>query len=405
MTVLVPDDPSEPIEYDALVSAFNQALLHTLRKHSIAASFLDFWVPDADPVLGILSMIDSARIAGHTEIAIKLSPTTVGPDAMGSLRNSVARLGHARFEQTADHTILRITGMSSDTDRSTEGQRHTDKKLAWSVGAGDSQPLKADVSWDGEKLPAFADAHAGLRSGLELASKSLTRDRLPGGQAAGLVRVVGTHGGCSLYLDVDPATHVVKSACHQGGSTPSERVALDQFCKLAENTPIQEVADHVGLRVIDELVDDDNAPPVAGILLPSNAGVPFQTGPIMARQAYDAFRAAHAPQETANFFVPAPSAEWLKLTTAEREDRVVAGIRAFLQSEQLYPDDLDLLRLEKSKSGHEVRVVIGFSDRIDVAAKPPLLRRLEQRLRRDAERQIDIVADRARDKSKLRRLS
>ena len=48
--------------------------------------------------------------------------------------------------------------------------------------------------------------------------------------------------------------------------------------------------------------------------------------------------------------------------------------------------------------------MIAFSDRVAVGDKPVLMRRLERRLRRDLETEIELVADRARDSSPLRRL-
>jgi hypothetical protein len=66
---------------------------------------------------------------------------------------------------------------------------------------------------------------------------------------------------------------------------------------------------------------------------------------------------------------------------------------------------MQLLRLEKTKNGYEVRAVITFSERIKVEDKPFLLRRLEQRARRDVEPELELIAERAKDSSPLRRLS
>ena len=52
-------------------------------------------------------------------------------------------------------------------------------------------------------------------------------------------------------------SHTPYKARHSGAAKPSERAILDLFCKAAENLPIQEVADHVGLKILDTLVDED----------------------------------------------------------------------------------------------------------------------------------------------------
>jgi hypothetical protein len=127
--------------------------------------------------------------------------------------------------------------------------------------------------------------------------------------------------------------------------------------------------------------------------------------PRLARQAYDAYREMASVRQETNFYYAPPSAIWQSLASTDRHNWVVTKLSAFLQSENLYPDDLELLRLEKNKYGYEVRGVIGFSERIMVEDKPFLMRRLEQRLRRDLEPEIELIADRAKDNSPLRRLS
>lgn len=72
------------VDYEGLAETFNQALLHTLRKHSVADTYLDYWVPDADPVLGIAGMVDSARIAGHHSLSVRFKLATVAEGAWRS---------------------------------------------------------------------------------------------------------------------------------------------------------------------------------------------------------------------------------------------------------------------------------------------------------------------------------
>jgi hypothetical protein len=106
-----------------------------------------------------------------------------------------------------------------------------------------------------------------------------------------------------------------------------------------------------------------------------------------------------------NFYYAPPSERWQALSPAARQEKIVGVVRGFLQSANLYPDDIEFLRLEKNKYGYQIRGVVGFSDRVKIEDKPFLMRRLERRLRRDVESEIELIADRARDKSPLRRLS
>lgn len=407
MTLPSNSDTSEAIDYDALVVAFNQALLHTLRKHSIADSFLDYWVPDADPVLGILGMIDSARIARRNAVVIRFSRQTV-PEARVPELERAAKLGaRMTIDRTPDYFLLKATGLSTDGEQpGSDASIGGTKARYWTVGGTVAKPLEAPANPGNDlELPEFGDAHPALRAGLKAAFQHLRWEGEPADVADNCMRIVATHDAIRMFLDVEAETQLVKGAGHAGASSPSERVALDRFCTLARGIPLQEVADHVGLKVIDAFVDDDKPPPVRGVLLPANAGTPFQIGPKLARLAYALYRAEAQLDPEPNYYAAAPSDSWQSMQPPGRKARIEAGLRGFLQSEQLYPDDLSLLRLENNKTGHEVRAIVAFSARIETDAKPSILRRLERRLRRDVEHQVEVVADRAKDTSPLRRLS
>ncbi len=402
-----PTSPMDPVDYDALVEAFNQALIHTLRKHNVAQSFLDLWVPDADPVLGIASMVDSARIGGLAEITIRFSTATVPTERLPELERSLAHSCRIALERQGAHTLLRATEMKPNAaDDGARPSGHATPTYWQPEGAAAALPPPAAAqNWDRTELPEFADVHPHFRPALKAASEEMGYESSTLSDTGDLVLVSGQDGLVILMLAVDPQTHVVRRARHAGAAQPAARAILDLFCKAAENLPIQEVADHIGLKVLDSLVDDDRAPPVGGVLLPANAGAPFLVPPRLARQAYNAYRARTGTKEETNFYYEPPSTAWQALSAEQRLEKADYALRGFLQSEGLYPDDLSILRIEKNKYGFPVRVIVGFSERIPVIDKPGLMRRLELRLRRDAESKIDLVADRAKDTSPLRRLS
>jgi hypothetical protein len=400
---------TEPVDYEAMVDMFNRALIHTLRKHSVAGSFLDLWVPDADPVLGVASMVDSARIAGLTEIVIRFRRATVPADRFVELESALANAGRLTIEAgEGDSVLLRASGLQQTAALAIPASGIGPRRSSWQadvtgeLGKGASP---VPNRWDSADLPEFGDVHPHFRPQLQAALGRICREGKPAGARADLVEVTGQEGPVTLHLAIDPSTHNVASAHHDGAAKPSERAIIDLFCKAAENLPIQEVADHVGLKVLDALIDQDRPPPVGGVLLPTNAGAPFMLPPRLARKAYDQYRARIGLEDGTNFYYATPRSEWAALSAEQRTSKVEYVLRAFLQSAGLYPDDLAVLRIGKNKYGFAVRVMVGFSDRVAVADKPNLMRRLEQRLRRDLEPEIELVADRARDKSPLRRLS
>lgn len=409
MTSTLSQSPAEPADYDKLVDMFNQALIHTLRKHSVADSFLDFWVPDSDPVIGILSMIDSARFAGLPSLVVRVSKKTLPAGRLAEFELAAAKIGKTTIEAGAEGYLIRVSELSKDVraDGSARAGRVA-KREYWrpESAAIEAIPVGVSGTWSSNELPEFADVHPHFREPLSRTFSSLAFEvAVPPPPAGDAIRVVGEDGPVRLILDVDSKTQTVLAATHSGGATPAERSVLDLFCRAAKGLPIQEVADHLGLKVLDGLVDEDRGPPVQGVLLPSNSGKPFALPGRVARRAYDAFRARTGTKLETNFYYPPPSAAWQALSADERSDKVGRIVRAFLQSRELFQDDIALHRIEKNRYGYFVRVVVGFSDRIATDQKPNLMRHLESRLRRDAEPELDLVAERVKDTSPLRRLS
>ena len=400
------ESPEESVDYDTLVDLFNQALIHTLRKHNVAGSFLDFWVPDADPVVGIAGMIDSARIGGLKAITIQIQRSTVPAERMADLERILARICTLDVQQQKDTMVLRAKNLRqadlSDAPQEVLSQR----PRYWQPEADGSRESGASISdrWDRTELPNLSDVHPHFRAALNSVRTS-HEGKIEANTMKGLKLIEVSDDSIKLAFAIDPNSHIVHTARHSGATKPSDRAILDLFCRAAEMLPIQEVADHTPLKVLNSLVDEDKAPPVRGVLLPANAGVPFLLPGLLARRAYDAYRQQSGTDDGINFYSPPPKPEWQALSTDQRWEKVDYTLRGFLQSEGLYPDDMNVLQIGKNKYGYDIRVVVGFSERVAVEAKPSLMRQLERRLRREVEPEIDLVAARAKDTSPLRRLS
>ena len=52
------------IEYDEITSEFINTLVVKLRQHSVQIPFLEYWVPDSDPVISLTNMVHAAQITG-----------------------------------------------------------------------------------------------------------------------------------------------------------------------------------------------------------------------------------------------------------------------------------------------------------------------------------------------------
>jgi len=403
----------EVVDYEELVESFGQALITKLRQHSIADSFLDFWVPDSDPVLGVAGMAESACIAGLDSVAIRFRLSTLPADRLGELEKVTSEFATVMLDRAADVVTLTASGMrqraAAQRRECTDGGRVGSSPASSPSeapgpthrGAASTVPGTGDTRIDGEER---SEAHEHFRAALRQASTSSRPAVAPADAADGLV-LRAEADGIALVLQVERDSGIVLAAHHEGTTLPYEKGALNVFCALAEGLPSQEVADHVGLNVIGSLVDEDSAVPVPGILLPANAGTVFAIAPGLARDILNQYLTAKRREPEVNFYYATPSPEWQALGAPQRVQAVDVKLRGFLQSDGLYPDDMILLRVERNRNGYHVRCVLDFSDRIAVGDKPRLLRALERTLRRDVEAQLEVLAAKAQDTSPLRRLT
>ncbi|MRG72628.1 hypothetical protein GH722_12740 [Alphaproteobacteria bacterium HT1-32] len=65
------------LDYDALVQEFEDGLVNNLRRHGVGDDFLEMWVPDPDPVKGVLNMAEAAESFGLEQISMQVSQTTI----------------------------------------------------------------------------------------------------------------------------------------------------------------------------------------------------------------------------------------------------------------------------------------------------------------------------------------
>ena len=400
---------TETVDYEKMVDMYKRALIHTLRKHSVSGSFLDFWVPDTDSLVGVIGMVDSARLAGLSDIAIRFLKSSVPAERLPELERAVSQLGVMTLDNQGDAFILKVSQFAKKAIDFASGENADRAKPKYwkpDVAAAAAQKMgQVPTRWNDSNLPEFSDVHPHFRAPLKAALGTLLYEGETKAPGTDIVRATASEGSVTLTLDVEATTHKVKDARHYGGTKASERTVMDLFCKAAIGLPVQEVADHTALKVLDLLVDDDKSPPVGGVLMPVNAGASFMLAGRMARKAYNNYCAQTGVKDGTNFYYPPPEAKWAGMTPEQRQESTDYILRAFLQSSGLYPDDIAIQRIQKNKYGYEVRIIIGFSDRVPTADKPHLMRQLERRLRRDLEPEIDLVAERAKDSSPLRRLS
>jgi len=100
------------IDYEDVVARFNNSLLTNLRGHGAEQACLEGWVPDEDPVMSILNMVEAAEAAGLASIAVHFGPATMDAGQRDRLTGLVSDLGRADLaERGDDGFVLAVHGL------------------------------------------------------------------------------------------------------------------------------------------------------------------------------------------------------------------------------------------------------------------------------------------------------
>ena len=358
---------ANPIQYETLVAEFEDGLLNALRGHGVGFDYLDIWVPDEDPVKGILNMAESAEAFGTPEIIVAVRRSTLPASRDGELLALLSPLGNASIAPMEDGVVIAVRNLGAKT--------------------------------------LLQDLPIGLRGGIACRLAGLEHEGSLPEPHSGFVRVIAEEGTMRLGVLVDPeAGHIVQIARHSGAQPPALRAILDALCAAILGAPVDDAADHGAIRALDALRDPEQPRPVAGVLLPLNADLAF--GPVvrMARAVRDDYWRHMALPRRYNEFDRASSAPWLALGAAGRLAKVEAGAAAFTIQSGLPEGTIQVLRIDDDLHGQPVRALVTFSNGIAPSAKPDAMRALERALKRDVERSIQLYHEQLKDQNAIRRL-
>lgn len=399
------NDEGPTVDYEAVAARFEVALFEKLRQHSVENAFLEFWVPDADPLKGIVSMVDSARMAGFDRITIRFTPQSIPAGRVGELRERLSDIGAVEIDAANGTGVLRATKLRGAAGRNAARLvRHG--KAYWRPDGAAARDTKstAPLAAATEAASDFGDVTPNYRAAMARALAAPTHEGTVRAEPGALL-VSAEEGGAVLAALIDTATHRIRRIRHRGAAKPSERAVLETFCGLADGLPIVEAADHTGLKVIDRLWQDAPAAAAPGIVLPSNQPAAFGIALRLSRRLRDAYAAQTGVLDRANFFYTQPSARWRAMSRAERLGAVIAALEVYLEAERRSAGDMVLHDIAKNRYGEEIRIVVAFAEAVPTDDRPGLMRRFENHLRATLEPELELIAERVKDQSPLRRLS
>lgn len=355
---------AQPIDYDRLTADFNQSLVTTLRGHKPAEDYLDIWVPDEDPVKGILNMVEAAQAAGRGGIELQVSTKTLPITRHAELHNELTTIGEVAIRAVNGKTVVSVSHLN-----------------------------QADP---------FASVAPSFRDGLRQAVSRLQHvGELP--TDAALTRYEAVEDGLVLAAMIDPFRDAIVHARHAGGD-PLQQAVLDTLCHAIEGTTVQEAADHGTIKALYAVADRNQKRSVAGILQPRNADPAFAVAERLVRRLHAAYRAAGVKEPRLNEFDTPPSSAWRSKPDAEKHAALTVALRNFLVGRGLPPDGLLLERIERDLLGHEIRVVITLGGLAPGNGKPALCRALERHLKDRVEAKLQLYVEEVKDRNAIRRL-
>jgi hypothetical protein len=350
----------EPLDYEALVEEYNKNLFLVLRGHR-SAEYLDTWVPDENPLKGVLNMLEAAELTGTPEIAIRLGQATLRTLDLAALEAAAARIGSVSIEP-GDEVILRVTGIAAPSIAAPRAVIAT--------------PYQAAIA-----AAAVAPKHGG-----EL-----------GADAHGDVFET-TVDGVTLTIRLHAGPYIAEAA-HRGAESLATIAVLDTFCAELPGMTVQEAAEHGVVRLEYRMRANARQRPVPGIVLPRNADVMFDLPARLIRSLAAVYREKTGKVFGENNFTRRVDQAWLRLTDEEKIVKLNAVLGEHIVSLGLLDDDVQVIAVEQ-----QVRLTIAFRDTVAVQKKPRFIRDFEHVLHETLEPSLQVFMSEVKDANVLRRL-
>jgi hypothetical protein len=95
-------------DYEILTSEFNHKLITQLRSHGSGSEYLETWVPDEDPVMSILNMVEAALSAGLDGMCIRFAAATMTEAQRKALLSQVGQIAQTTMAPAGDGFELTV---------------------------------------------------------------------------------------------------------------------------------------------------------------------------------------------------------------------------------------------------------------------------------------------------------
>ena len=365
------------IDYDRAAADYEASLVTKLRGHG-AGSFLENWVPDPDPALGIVNMIEAAWTDGRDQLELAVGRKTLDAAGLERLKGLAAQIAEIVITPSGEQNRLQV--------RRANNRANSVKQTAAATRA------KATVARHAQEPTQKKEATPELEPVLAEALKAET---------ASFTHEGGNSAGVSLTVGEDD---IIRTARHAQVKPDTRRRLAELMCREIEGRTVQDASDHAAVLVIHRLYKRAGTRPASGILLPANAGTEVVAALELVRSACRSHQEQSGRARKPNFFERGPSDAWAALPPPDKQRKAAQALDAFCRSEGRPSATARVAQVEKDIHGHEIRVIIQVDGNATAEGVPFFLRRLERYLKTNLEGTLQVYLEPWKDKNVLRRL-
>ncbi len=202
--------------------------------------------------------------------------------------------------------------------------------------------------------------------------------------------VLAQEGPAELEIVLDPEGRVQQLLGR--GLQPEEESVFPSLARELQGLPLREASEHGALRLVFRQPERS----VAGVLQVANSHLPLNRIERLLRRAYEAYRADAVPEAT-----PEPErltdSPWHRQSPRAQRETVEASSERVSQSLG-FPSPA----VRPVSTTGEYRVVVEVDHDLPVESQGALLLALERDLRQTVEPRLEVFAQPAKDRNKVR---
>ena len=176
-----------------------------------------------------------------------------------------------------------------------------------------------------------------------------------------------------------------------------EKKILDEACLLFPNCNVQELYEHLIIRIENRL-RNFNKTTYTGVLLPENVAEEYKYFQIFFRDFLKPF-IKNDLKEKINFQTLKPSDDWIYLNDDQKKIKIYEQLEKYFSLNPKLHTEIKIIKIE-----NKINIYIDFLKKIDIDIKNKLCFDLEIFLKNNLEESLNIYLETSSDENKLRRL-